>query len=66
MVQTFLTLLLINYFVNYFLENLMATIDKTAKNPNKTTAINGKVTKPNSINEGLAQSTAKGASEQGL
>jgi hypothetical protein len=36
------------------------------RKPNNTTAINGKLTKPNSINDGFAQSTAKGADEHGF
>jgi hypothetical protein len=49
----------------YFLVCNEFTI-KITKNPNKTTAINGKVTNPNSTNDGLAQSTANGAVEHGF
>jgi hypothetical protein len=47
-----------------FLYNAVTII--IIKNPKSTTDMNGNVTKPNSINDGFAQSTANGADEHGF
>jgi hypothetical protein len=52
--------------IYYYFLNFTPVVTSTIKNPNNTTDISGKVTNPNSINEGLAQSTANGAEEHGF
>jgi len=54
------------YFYFLVVSPNSATEMLVIKNPNNTTAINGNVTKPNSINDGVEQSTANGADEHGF
>jgi hypothetical protein len=44
----------------------IAITESILRKANNTTAIKGKVTNPNSMNDGFAQSTAKGAVEHGF
>jgi hypothetical protein len=55
------------YFDNsYYFFLYTAITTRVPRNPKRTAAINGNVTNPYSINDGLEQSTANGADEHGF